>query len=156
MSQGAPPAHQNAGSSDSNNRIVIESGENAGANSAGRKTRVKSSRKRRFSSSSINNNSQAKVDTDNSNMNGVTVTEGNPRMSSKIMSGKDGLGTAPMSQVAAQIMNVNGDAKATIASATMASMPAAYSSVGELNLRSNETVVDRFNSRTQKKALASQ
>lgn len=89
-------------------------------------------------------------------MNGVVVTEGNPRMSNKIMSGKDGLGSAPMSQVAAQIMNVNGDVKATIASATMASMPAAYSSVGELNLRSSETVVDRFNSRTQKKALASQ
>ena len=132
---------------------MIESGANIGTNSAGRKTRVKSSRKRRFSSSSINNNSQSKVNTDNSNMNQVTVTE--PRLSNK-MSGKDGLGSAPMSQVAAQIMNVNGDMKATVASATMASMPAAYSSVGELNLRSNETVVDRFNSRTQKKALASQ
>ena len=132
---------------------MIESGANVGTSSAGRKTRVKSSRKRRFSSSSINNNSQTKVNTDNSHMNGVTVTE--PRLSNK-MSGKDGLGSAPMSQVAAQIMNVNGDMKATVASATMASMPAAYSSVGELNLRSNETVVDRFNSRTQKKALASQ
>ena len=70
---------------------MIESAGNIGTNSAGRKTRVKSSRKRRFSSSSINNNSQSKVNTDNSNMNGVTVTEGNPRMSNKIMGGKDGL-----------------------------------------------------------------
>ena len=44
-----------------------------------------------------------------------------------------------MSQAAAQIIRVNADqTKPTIASANMASMSAAYSSVGELNAQKHE------------------
>ena len=53
---------------------------------------------------------------------------------------------APMSKAAAQIMNVKGENQ-TINSVNMASMSAAYSSVGELNSRKPHEVVDRFNSR---------
>jgi len=51
---------------------------------------------------------------------------------------------------------VNGEqTKATIASANMASMSAAYSSVGELNVARHEPINDRFNSRAQTRALNS-
>ena len=53
------------------------------------------------------------------------------------------------------IKGVKGDAKATIHSSNVASLSAAYSSVGELNTKSNDSGADRFNSRAQNKALNS-
>ena len=61
-----------------------------------------------------------------------------------------------MSKAAAQMLNVKGENQTVQVSANIASMSAAYSSVGELNSRKPETVTDRFNSRgAGKKAMNS-